>query len=312
MPDRSPDVDVLLPATLELGEGPVWDDRAGALWFVDILDGAVHRFDPGLGTHDAWRCDRLIGALALTDVLAGEDAAAGRALLATERGFERWRLGEPAPTEICTVDAADPDIRMNDGKVAPDGSFWAGTMSMRGDERRGALHRLDGDGGVERLIDGLTLSNGLGWSPDGAWFYLIDSPCRTVTRYRIDDRGRPIEPTVLVDTSPFDGLPDGLTVDADGCLWVCFWGGGVVRRFDADGAHVADHPVPVANPTSCTFGGAALDRLFVTTARFGLSTDELDDQPLAGSVLELAPGAVGLPATRWEDRRAVERADERG
>jgi sugar lactone lactonase YvrE len=291
MHERRHEVAVALSCEVELGEGPVWDERTEMLWFVDILRGGVYRLDPVTGAHAHWTCDRLLGALALSH-------EPGIVALATDRGFEIWDLSRPSPVIVAAVGADDDDIRMNDGKVAPDGSFWAGTMSMRGDDGRGELHRLGGDGTTEVLVGDLTLSNGLGWSPDASTFYLIDSPRDAIFAHRLDDDLRPGPGSVLIDTSSFPGLPDGMTVDADGFLWVCFWGGGTVRRFEPTGTLAAEYPVPVANPTSCAFGGPGLDRLFVTTARYGLTAAERMAQPLAGAVLEIAPGVAGLAPGR--------------
>jgi sugar lactone lactonase YvrE len=146
------------------------------------------------------------------------------------------------------------------------------------------------------VVAPVTISNGLGWSPDGAAMYFIDTPTRTIRRFAFDVESGAIGEPVVLDLSAWSGLPDGMAVDVEGNLWVAFWGGWAVRRFSGAGELLSEIAVPVACPTSCTFGGPGLDELLITTARVGLSEDELGDQPLAGSVLVADPGVTGRPA----------------
>jgi sugar lactone lactonase YvrE len=195
-------------------------------------------------------------------------------------------------------------MRMNDGKTDPAGRFWAGTMRLDGRPGRGALYRLDGRDAATPVIEPVSISNGLGWSRDGERMFYIDSPTRIVRQYAFDAAAGALgESSILVDTSPYPGLPDGLAVDAEDNLWIAFWGGGAVRSFSgADGTLLEVIHLPVTRPTSCTFGGRDLGRLLITTARAELSEAELAEQPLAGSVLTVEPGVAGMPPTfaEWD------------
>jgi sugar lactone lactonase YvrE len=267
-----------------LGEGPCW--HADALIWVDILSREVHVSTPE--DDRVYRTPSYPGAAV--------PRAGGGMLLAMD-GFAALDLESGRITEAAGL-PLEPGVRMNDGKTDPAGRFWAGSMHLDETPDRGALYRLDGPGRARRMFAPVTVSNGLGWSLDARWMYYIDSQARSVRRFPFDAAtGELGPPAVLIDTGAHRGVPDGMTVDAGGDLWVVFHDGGAIRRYSAEGELLDEVRLPVTRPTSCTFGGARLDRLLVTTARSGLSEDELRDQPLAGSVLVLEPGAVGLPAT---------------
>jgi sugar lactone lactonase YvrE len=274
-------MEVYRPAEAQLGEGPSWHDGLQALVWVDILSRAVHVGDRTYATPGYPG--------------AAVPAADGNLVLAMD-GYATLDLESGRTAPVAPIDLAD-NVRMNDGKCDPAGRFWAGTMDMDEAPERGALYRLDGPGSVERVVAPVTVSNGLGWSPDAMTMYYIDTPTRTIRRFPYDVTTGAIGEPGVIDTSDWSGMPDGMAVDADGNLWVAFWGGGAVRCLAPDGALVREIAVPVRQPTSCTFGGPDLRDLLVTTARVGLSEAELRDQPLAGSVLVLDPGVTGLAAT---------------
>jgi sugar lactone lactonase YvrE len=231
----------------------------------------------------------------------------GGGLLLAMGGFAALHLNSGKTSDIARL-PLDPDVRMNDGKCDPAGRFWAGTMELDGAPDRGALYRLDGPGAARQMVAPVSISNGLGWSLDGAWMYFIDTPTKTVRRYPFDMASGDLgPPSVLVDARAHLGAPDGMTVDADGNLWVAFWDGGAVRCFSRAGEILEEVSLPVRRPTSCTFGGPDLRQLLVTTARHELTESELRDEPLAGSVLVLEPGVAGLPATRVDLHRVAGR-----
>lgn len=279
----------------ELAEGPVWDaDRERLLW-VDIPRGRVvsgrltgdrvevtgdHRF-PGTA-----------GAVVPT--------ADGGLLVALRRGFATVAADGPVRTGSVVVPEAD-DSRFNDGACDPIGRFLVGTMAL--DDRKGAerLYRLDGDGSVTVIDTGFTLSNGLGWSPDGRTLYHVDSiPGVVWTRSYDADSGRmgPRRAHLRID----DGAPDGLSVDAEGNLWIAVWGAGQVRCFDAAARHVATVEVPAPHTSSVAFVGSALDRLLITTARKDLSDIDIEVYPLSGRLFLADVGVRGVPATPWAGR----------
>lgn len=191
-------------------------------------------------------------------------------------------------------------LRMNDAKCDPAGRLWGGNMTVERRPGACALYRLDPDGTVTTALGGVTLSNGLGWSPDGRTMYYIDTPLRTVDAFDFDlDTAALTRRRVLVQFEEGVGNPDGMTVDAEGCLWVAMAHGSAVRRYTPSGQLDTVVPLPITKVTSCTFGGSAMDQLFVTTACVGLSEQDLVAQHLAGAVLCCEVGATGLPADRF-------------
>jgi sugar lactone lactonase YvrE len=189
---------------------------------------------------------------------------------------------------------------MNDGACDPRGRLWAGTMSTVREAGAAALYRVEPGGGPERVLAGTTVSNGLGWSPAGDRMYFIDSPTQRIDVLRYDgETGTLHGRRALVEVPAEAGLPDGMSVDADGCLWVCLFGGAAIHRYAPDGRLLAVARLPVSNPTSLTFGGRELDVLYVTTARHKLTPEQLLAEPLAGAVFALRPGATGLPVARF-------------
>ncbi len=305
--------DLVLDLRAELGEGPVWDPIAACLYFVDILRGRVHRFDPATRALRTCETGCSVGAVAPT--------GRGDLVLAVRDGFARLDLsgsrfnGADTPVRpdewsrpyssgriemIAEVEADRPDQRMNDGKCDAAGRFWAGTMAL--DERggAGALYRLDPDGHVETMIDGVTISNGLDWSDDGRLMYFIDTPTQSVDVFDFDlASGRIANRRPFARIDPVDGAPDGLTLDAEGFVWVALWGGSGVRRYAPDGALDSIVRVPATYVTSCAFGGADLGDLYITTARIKLSEADRASQPLAGGLFRARPGVRGRPPHRF-------------
>ncbi|ANP54832.1 sugar lactone lactonase YvrE [Streptomyces griseochromogenes] len=271
-------------AEAALGEGPAWDPATRRLLWLDILGMRVHTYDPSSGRRTVRTTEQHVGA-------AKPRAGGGLVLnlrdgvgLLDPDGTFRWLHHEPVPGR-----------RANDAAVAPDGSLWAGTM--RYDEARGGgtLSRLSGDGEVRVVLPDVTVSNGTGWSPDGRLMYYADTPTRRVDVFDHDDEGVRNRRT-LVEIERGAGFPDGLTVDAQGCVWVALWDGGAVRRYTPSGEldRVIDLPTP--RTTACAFGGPDLTDLYITTARTGLSRPH----PLSGSVLVVPGAGEGLPQPAFE------------
>jgi len=269
-----------------LGEGPVWVAREQALYWVDIKVPLIWRWLWSSGKTDQWRPPWRIGAIA--------PRAGGGFVAATEAGFA-WVDLEQGRFELIGNPEADlPGNRFNDGKVDRSGCFWAGTMDDAEEAATGALYRLDPTLTWQCIDRGYRVTNGPTFSPDGTILYHTDSALRTVYRFPVmaGDALGAREAFLRFDEG--EGFPDGMTTDAQGCLWIAFWDGGCVRRFSPDGAPLQCLELPVQRPTSCTFGGPDLDHLFVTSARVGLDEALLAKQPLAGSLFVVQPGVRGL------------------
>jgi sugar lactone lactonase YvrE len=266
------------------GDGPVWSERWGGLRWVDMLAGDVLSLAAD-GTVRRTHVGTVAAAL--------RPRRGGGAVIAVERGF----VLEDADGARTPLDPiwSDEGVRMNEGGCDPDGRFWCGSMAY--DQRPGAaaLYRLDPDGRVHRVLDGVTISNGIDWSPDGSLAYYDDTATHRVDVFDYDrDAG-------LTGRRPFvrlpdDGNPDGLTVDADGGVWVALFGSGVVHRYTATGALDLVVELPTPQVTACTFGGPALDQLFVTTSREGMAPG---DDPVAGSLFRADMGVPGRPVREF-------------
>jgi len=267
------------------GEGPVWSETWGGLRWVDMLDGDVL----SLGA------DGSIERRHVDDIAAiVRPRRSGGAVLGIERGFA---LETPDGTITRLGDLwTGGDVRMNEGGCDPDGRFYCGTMAYDKRPGGGSLYRLDAAGEVTVVLEGVTISNGLDWSPDGSVAYYIDTLTFEVSWFDYDtERGLTGRKT-FVDFDPDGGGPDGLVVDSDGGVWVALFGGSAVHRYNTDGELDEIIEVEARQVTACTFGGPDLDRLFITTSRENL--EPLDD-PLAGSLFTAVPGVTGLPVRTY-------------
>ncbi|MEE1757386.1 SMP-30/gluconolactonase/LRE family protein [Streptomyces sp. SP18CS02] len=264
-----------------LGEGPTWDAAAGRLVWVDILGSRVHTYDPANGRRTVMATGQHVGAA---------KPRAGGGLVVNLRdgiglygpdGAFTWLVHDPVPGR-----------RGNDAAVAPDGALWAGTMRYDEASGGGTLFRTAPDGSVTPVFSDVAVSNGTGWSPDGTLMYYVDSPTRRIDVCRTDGR-RVLDRKPLATVEPGAGYPDGLTVDAEGCVWVALWDGGAIRRYTPDGRLDRIVPLPVRRPTACAFGGPDLRDLYITTARTGLD----GPHPLSGSLLVVPGAGQGLDGT---------------
>ncbi len=278
--------------TAALGEGPYWVPEDDCLLWVDIDGARLHRtYFPAAETVT----DSPGPVSAAFPAVGGGILIAGGAALTLL--FPAERGGQWVARTIADAPARD-GIRFNDAGVDPAGRVWAGSMHTTEAEPLGELYRLDPGPRLNPVVKNVTVSNGLGWSPDGSRMYYADSPLRRVDVFDYDPAtGEAFARRTFADLSDAEGVPDGLTVDADGCVWVAMWGGSALRRFTPDGQPDAVLPVPVSQPTSCAFGGPDLADLYITSARVGLTEAQLAAQPLAGRLLHVRPGPIGLPST---------------
>jgi sugar lactone lactonase YvrE len=277
-----------------LGEGLRWDARRDEIIAVDILAGRVFRGrvddDGRLTLVRAYHVPGTVGAAVPVQGDEGWILAAGRGFLHLSPEGVLRPIAEAAPI----------GNRMNDGACDPQGRFWAGSLADGFRPGAGALYRLDWDGNVECMLRDLTISNGLGWSPDGSTMYLADSGPRIVHAFQFDaESGTISDGRVLISLTEDIGTPDGLTVDSDGDLWVAIYGGGRVQRYSPDGALRQELMLPAAQCTSCAFAGPKLDRLYVTTATEGWSDEQRRAEPTAGLVYRFDINASGRPADAY-------------
>jgi sugar lactone lactonase YvrE len=271
--------ELVADAHAQLGEGPLWDARTSELLWVDILAGVVHRFDPATGADRAFEAGSYVGAVV--------PRARGGYALAVAAGFA-LATDDGEVTPLAEV-GHDDALRMNDGACDTAGRFWAGSMRLDETTGGGCLYRLDADHRVEEICRDVTISNGIAWSPDDTLLYYVDTPTSAIDVFDFDaGTGTPSERRVLTTV---DGFPDGLVVDAEGFLWVAFWGGGQVRRYSPQGELAEVVEVPAAHTTKCAFGGPGLTELYITTAE--------GEEPHAGGLFVARPGVIGLPARAY-------------
>lgn len=289
--------DIAINVGAEHSEGPIWDVETQRLWWVDISGEKVHRFDPLTGTDVEFAIDGQPGAVAVRD--------SGGAVVAVPDGFALLDPdadgGTGRVTPWIAVESDKPENRMNDCKCDPLGRFWAGTMAYewRKYPTNGALYVLGTDHSVRRLFDGAGISNGLGWSPDTTSFYYVDSVKNTLDVFDCDLAAAVVtNRRTIVEIEPaFVG--DGLTVDAEGNVWVAFGRSGSVHCYSPAGELQAMVEVPVTITTSCTFGGSDLGDLYITTSWFDLPDDKKQVEDVAGAVFVCRPGVSGLAPHRY-------------
>lgn len=270
-----------------VGEGPVWDPRIDRVIWVDIPNGYVFSTDPIDGLTTRRHLPKAVGIVL--------PRASGGYVAALEDGFYALP-DEGEPELIALLEADNRGTRLNDGEIDPQGRFWAGTMGWHAEPGAGALYRLDTDGIVRRMLTGVTISNGLGWSPDGTTMYYVDTPTLRVDQFDFDPVSGDISNRrELVSIRHGGGRPDGLTVDSEGAIWVATWPGYGVHRYLPDGTLDAIIPLPVSNVSSIELGGPDLRDAFITTARELLSEEEHAAQRLAGSIFHTRVEVPGKP-----------------
>jgi sugar lactone lactonase YvrE len=281
----------VLDCKSHLGETPVWDERENVLWWIDIYKPTLNRFDPQSGRNDEIKLNQNIHAIATTT----KDGIVG----SFEHGIGFVDRKSGAVTTLRDPLDGIP-AKFNDGKCDRSGRFWTGSMSNDWVSPIGSLFRFDPDRTVRPMDTGFKLSNGMGWSPDDRTMYFTDFGQSTIFAYDYE-----CENGTIANRRPFivvperDGRPDGMTVDAEGNLWVALWDGWGVAEFDPTGCLVRKHTVPVQRPTSCMFGGEGLGTLYLTSAWMQLTDREREAQPLAGALFAMETSTRGLPEPKF-------------
>lgn len=290
-------IDCVVDAHAQTGEGAFWDVERQCLWWVDIPEGEVHKFDPSSGKDECHKLDEAVGCLAPT--------IKGDLILATRSGFWRFDPETGQKTALHDPEADQPANRFNDGTTDIKGRFWAGTMKSDGTPATpvGAFYRLDADLTSTKWVDGIYTTNGLAFSPDGKTMYSADSNAAVQTIWASDydiESGEPGERRPFFDAQAVAGRPDGGTVDADGCYWMAGVGGWQLVRLTPKGEIDRIIDLPVDRPSKPMFGGRNLDILFVTSIGAGLSPEDQAKQPNAGGLFAVTGlGVQGLPQVRF-------------
>ncbi|MGQ0676776.1 MAG: SMP-30/gluconolactonase/LRE family protein [Rhodospirillales bacterium] len=279
------------PAAALLGEGAVWDERDRAVYWVDIKAPAVHRYTPGTGDKRSWKVPEIIGCIARR--------RGGGFVAAFKSGFVFLDLETGAIERIDNPEPGFPGNRFNDGNCDPSGRFWAGSMDDDLKRPTGWLYRLDAERRWTKTDGGYICTNGPAFTGDGRTMYHTDTLGRVVHAFDLDAHGLPTRKRPHIRFAEDDGFPDGMTVDAEGRLWVAHWGGWRVTRFRNDGTAEFAIRLPVAQVTRPAFGGPGLTTLFVTSASIGLTAEERAQQPLAGGLFACETGVRGLPGRQF-------------
>lgn len=281
--------ELVVDAQALLGEGPHWDHTAARLYWVNIEGKQLRSYDPKTKNEKIYTFDKKISAVV--------PAAAGGWILALQDGLYRFSENEQEQ-QIAAVEPEQPRNRLNDAKCDSSGRLWFGTMSMDFTKAAGSLYVMELDGQVRRVLTGISISNGLAWDDQLGRMYYIDTATRGVDVMDYDVQSGTVDNRRRVFLIPEGaGDPDGMTIDRDGMLWVAHWGGGCVSRWNPHtGEQLAKIEVPAKNVTSCTFGGDAFDELYITTARDGMSEEELQRWPHAGGLFKFKAGVQGMEA----------------
>lgn len=293
-----PSVEVVFPQPSELGEGALWDERESVLYWVDIVQNKVQRFDPRNRSNLSYDVGESVGTVVLS-----QDQ---RLLLGLRNGIGTLDPTTGRVTHLVDVERDKPHTRLNDGKCDPRGRFWVGSICEREPEFDGGLYCLDASLALTTKLTGIQCSNGLVWSRDQRTFYYIDTPTHEIWGYQFDPDSGAIREKRIVATIPNAlGSPDGMTIDSDDHLWVALFGGHRVLRIDPVKRQIElQIPVPASNVTSVAFGGRDLDELYITTARIGLSAEQREAEPLSGSLFRVQVPYRGVPANRFGGKLA--------
>jgi len=287
-------VECVVDARNTTGESPLWSAREAALYWVDIPDGRIYRWRPATGEQQTWRLPAAVGSIGLRE--------RGGLVVAMRTGFHLFDTESEALTFLCNPEPDIPTNRLNDGKVSPEGRFWAGTMDERPEKQPvGGLYRLDVDHRCTRMAGDVKVSNGLAWSPDGCTMYHSDSRGGAIFRYAYDpETGSLGKREVFVQLQPDWGRPDGGATDEEGCLWSCGVSGGRINRFNPSGALIEYVEMPITHPTMPCFGGIDGRTMYVTSLRENLNDAELARTPQAGGVFMLELGVAGAAAALYK------------
>lgn len=286
---RSENLTLEIDAKAQLGEGALWHPTENKLYWVNIEGRTLHIYDPVTKENQSLWVKERVGTVV--------PVKSGGALVALQNGihFINTQTGR---LQFIVNPLTNNNIRFNDGKCDPSGRFWVGSMHLRFTEGTASLYRMDTDKTVHKILDGVTVSNGIAWTKDKKTMYYVDSHLRRIDAFDYSDAdGAITNRRVVVTIQDGGGSPDGIALDAEGKIWAALWGANAVGKFDPEtGELLQKIEVPAPNVSSCAFGGKELDTLYITTARGELSEAQLAAYPLSGGLFSIKPGVKGVPA----------------
>jgi sugar lactone lactonase YvrE len=287
VPASRHEVELALDARATLGECPLWHEQRKKLYWVDILEKEIHEFDPSSGKDRTYYVGHFVGCVGIRKK--------GGLILGLHHALAHFDFRTKSVRPICRPGGLRRANRFNDGKCDPAGRFWAGTMDLGARPGRGSLYVLNSQLRVRCVLNGVTISNGMAWSLDARTLYYIDSASQDIWAFDYDRRTGNIYNRRIAFRIPKRlGLPDGMTIDVEGMLWVALWGGGRVARWNPQTGNLLETiRLPVSLVTSCSFGGPGLSVLFITSARTSLNRTGLAREPLAGGLFRVEPGPIG-------------------
>ncbi len=287
-------LELLVDFRAKVGEGPLWDEQAQVLYWVDIMGNQLCIYDPVKKQNTALDVGQPVGTVVVRE--------SGGLMLALQHGLASFDLKSHEVKILMDPEAHLPDNRFNDGKCDPAGRFWAGTMAFAATKGVGSLYCMDTDLSVRKMLGEISISNGILWSLDQRTMYYIDSLKQDIRAYDFEVRtGDIANERVVCRFSEEMGLPDGMAIDAEGMLWVAHYNGSRVCRWNPqDGQVLETIPLPVSRVTACAFGGPDLDQLYITSASQGMSPEEWQKEPHAGGLFVCSPGVKGVPTFRFK------------
>ncbi|SHG87631.1 SMP-30/gluconolactonase/LRE family protein [Ferrimonas marina] len=282
----------LFAGQCQLAEGVIWQPKSHSLMWVDIYGNQVHQLSLPAKEHRTWSVGEYPSSIL--------PSADGRMLLTQRKGLNWFRPEQGSLEPIFSPEAGLPANRYNDAQIDPRGRLWAGTMAIDADAPSGRLYRYSPGGAWRQMESDFFISNGPVFSPCGRVLYYADSLARTVYHYELDRNCDPISERRHFITLPEgEGVPDGMTCDIQGNLWICHFDGGGISRYSPSGQRIGWIDLPVSKVASCTFGGSNMSTLFITTAQVGLSPEALAQQPLAGDLFCIETDTQGQPQHRF-------------
>lgn len=290
------DVKLILDTKAQLGEGPIWHHELNQLYWVDIEGRQLHLYTPEVDELRSYPTQERIGTVVPIE--------GGGALVALQNGIYSMDLATGDMTLLANPLDTLSDMRFNDGKCDPIGRFWVGTMHLQAKQDAASLYVMDDNHNIKKVLDDITISNGIIWTLDQKVMYYIDTPTKQVKAFDYDvATGKISSPKVAITIPDELGSPDGMTIDEEGMLWIGLWGGGAVGRFNPEtGELMQKIEVPALNVTACAFGGDLLETLYITTARIGMDEEQQKKYPLAGGLFAVNPGVKGVPANFYKDQ----------